>query len=48
MLLQFALIIMTLIVALFVFAWACSAKLRRALEEPKYSILANEPEPNDH
>ncbi|MFN8552179.1 MAG: hypothetical protein U0103_12490 [Candidatus Obscuribacterales bacterium] len=48
MLLQFALIVMTGIVALFVFAWARSPALRRVLEEPKYSILENETKSDDH
>lgn len=39
MLLQYALMIMTLLVALFVIAWLRSPKLRETLEEPKFKIL---------
>ncbi|HEY9682161.1 MAG TPA: hypothetical protein V6C89_13535 [Drouetiella sp.] len=39
MLLQYALILMTALVALFVIAWLRSPRLRDRLEEPKYRIL---------
>lgn len=42
MLLQFALIAITMIVALFIVAWLRSPELRRALEEPKYGIFQND------
>jgi hypothetical protein len=45
MLLQSALIVMTVIVALFAIAWWRSPMLRRTLEEPKYRFLDCEPEP---
>jgi|688.fasta_scaffold294090_3 hypothetical protein len=39
MLLQYALMLMTLLMALFVLAWLLSPKLRETLEEPKFKIL---------
>jgi hypothetical protein len=42
MLLQSALIVMTIIVALFAIVWWRSPTLRRTLEEPKYRFFDSE------
>jgi len=41
-LLQIALILMTLIILAFVIAWMRSPQLRQTLEEPKYGIFHDE------